>query len=59
MIYTFRPLSDLALQRRLEARMAATMRKDAYLLAPLSLDLGLYPELTQVGQGPDLWKKTG
>ena len=58
-IYTFRPLSDLALQRRLEARMAATMRKDAYLLAPLSLDLGLYPELTQVGQGPDLWKKTG
>ncbi|MFV0512960.1 MAG: class I SAM-dependent methyltransferase [Jhaorihella sp.] len=40
-ICSFRPFRDFDLQRRLEAHMAATMRKDAYLVAPYSLDLGL------------------
>lgn len=58
-IYSFRPFSDNTLQTRYEARLAATMRDGAYLLAPLSHDLGLYPDLAPVGQTPDIWQKRG
>lgn len=58
-IYSFRPFCDLDLQARLEERIAATMHPGAYLLAPLSLDLGLYPDLEPAGNAPDIWRKSG
>jgi SAM-dependent methyltransferase len=58
-IFSYRPFSDPVLQRRLEAHMAASMRRGAYLLAPLAADLTLYPALARSGVHPDIWKKTG
>lgn len=56
-IYSFRPFSDNDLQIRLEARLAATMRDTAYLIAPMSQDLARYPELAPVGQSQEIWQK--
>jgi len=58
-VYTFRPFSDLRMQQDLEAHIAQSMRKSAYLLAPFSLHLSLYRDLTPMGVSTDIWKKTG
>ena len=56
-VFSFRPFSNAKKQEQLEARISETMRKDAYLLAPLSHDLGLYPSLIPVDRTHDIWKK--
>jgi methyltransferase family protein len=56
-IYSFRPFSDIEMQQELEAHIARSMRKNAYLLAPLSEDLSLYRELAPIGMSTDIWKK--
>ena len=58
-VYSFRPFSDLGLLSALEAHIAGSMRQNAYLLAPMSHDLGLYRELVPVCGVRDLWKKVG
>jgi len=58
-IFSFRPMANPELQMQLEERMARTMRVGAYLLAPFSLDLSLYPELLMVGGADEIWQKTG
>lgn len=56
-IFSYRPFSDLDMQRKLEERMVRTMDRAAYLLAPLNYDLALYPELQQADQRGDIWRK--
>jgi len=58
-VFSFRPFQSIDKQRALEAHIARSMRKTAYLLAPFSHDLSLYHELTATGVSPDIWKKTG
>ncbi len=56
-IFSYRPFVDLTVQQQLEARMAATMKNGAYLLAPLPYDLTLYPDLQPRGTIADIWRK--
>ena len=58
-IYSFRPFSDETLQTRLERRIAEAMRPGAYLIAPMALDLGLYPALVPTGDSGEIWRKAG
>lgn len=58
-VFSYRPISYNPLQEQLEARMARTMRRGAYLIAPYPFDLTLYPELTRIGEDVEIWKKTG
>lgn len=58
-IFSYRPLSDTDLQTQLEERMVRTMNKGTYFLAPYAYDLTLYPELEPMGDGTEIWKKTG
>lgn len=58
-IFSYRPFSDLDMQKQLEARIADTMSPFAYLLAPLSFDLALYPDLERVDSHGDIWRKSG
>lgn len=58
-VFSYRPLSYNPLQQQLEAQMARTMRKGAYLLAPYPFDLTLYPEMTKISEDIEIWKKTG
>jgi len=58
-VFSFRPFQNIDKQGALEAHIARSMRKTAYLLAPFSHDLSLYRELTATGVSRDIWKKTG
>ncbi len=58
-VFSYRPIAYNPVMQQLEERMAATMRTGAYLLAPYPLDLSRYPEMTQVSDGVEIWKKTG
>lgn len=57
-VFSYRPFAEPALQQVYEAHLAASMAPGAYLVAPLSWDLALYPELEPMGPGPDIWRKT-
>ena len=57
-IYFYRLFWDTDLQRQLEARIARTMDRGAYLIAAFSFDLALYPELEHCGLRGEIWKKT-
>lgn len=58
-IFSYRPLSDPVLQTQLEERMVRTMTRGSYFLAPYAYDLTLYPALEPMGDGTEIWKKTG
>ena len=58
-VFSYRPIAYNPVMQELEERMASTMRKGAYLLAPYPLDLTRYPELTQISDDVEIWKKTG
>jgi hypothetical protein len=56
-MFSYRPIRDPEIQSQLEAQIARTMDKGAYLIAPLAEDLARYGELDRVGASPDIWKK--
>ena len=56
-IFSYRPFSDDDKQIALERYMVTSMRRGAYLLAPLAYDLSDFRELTLRGNGLDIWKK--
>ncbi|MEX0283944.1 MAG: class I SAM-dependent methyltransferase [Paracoccaceae bacterium] len=58
-LFSYRPFSNLKMQKQLEARMVETMSPSSYLVAPLFFDLSLYPTLTPVDSRGDIWKKIG
>ncbi len=58
-IYSYRPFSDVVQQAALEARIVDQMQPGAYLIAPTAHDLDLFAQLTRMGDGLDIWKKTG
>ncbi len=58
-IFSYRPFSDLTMQRKLEEVIVNSMSPSAYLVAPLAYDLSLYPNMTPVDSQGDIWQKTG
>ncbi|MEX0367838.1 MAG: class I SAM-dependent methyltransferase [Ruegeria sp.] len=57
-LFSYRPIRTPEVQSELEKTMVASMRQNAYLIAPMAESLDQFPELQCLNRSLDIWKKT-